>query len=724
MKKFLTVLAFLCVFLTVFAACSPSNIAPIADVIASSTHAPTAVAITLSPTGQQPIPASAASATAVTTPPLSTPTREPATSVATPTPFAPPMTEALTFKLLHQQGGLINSVAVVGQTAFVGSGSRLVVVDITDTAVPQTLGQSDILPGLVTAVLVRDGRAYVGAGSSVLTFDISDPGAPVLLGELFLSERIEHLALQAETLIAAAAAGPSAAHEIGSGKLFTVDVSQPEHPQLLDSADLPWDIHAIALANNIVYANHPADATFYALDISIPDNLPDPVPFPGATLTYSLQARDQTLYMGGGRSDISAWDVSDLKQPQKLWEVLAEPDPDFGLGVVNGFVFAEDSVYLDAVSYDGQIIGPLALPLPEPMENNSGELVSSGIVIQGDQLVVGSTSLNLYTGGDREKIALKTRYQGPGLSPGPRDIAFAGENGLVVSRNDGIENKSSDLTIVQLPELNFLGKFINETACVGCQGTLADIGLAGNVAYVTEGGNLYAIDISQPTQPTLAATYTAADFDAGWRILYELSVVAGRGYAVGYASNRAVLVEFDLSDPHDVQATKIYWQGHTEHVTAEADSLYLSNYASDQQTFELHRFTLAGEEPQLTGAVAVANDVYDIVLDGDVALIGTDAGLIVVSADAATGLPMVTTQLQIPGGLWELVLVDDLLLATTAESFGSGRLLTIDLQDPNQPRVMGTALLPSGKAELAVSHEGSILVGNPAMGLMVFAMVK
>ncbi|MCZ7666454.1 MAG: hypothetical protein M5U34_04115 [Chloroflexi bacterium] len=63
------------------------------------------------------------------------------------------MTEELTFKLLNQQGGAINSLAVVGQIAFVGVGPRLVIMDITNPTGPRILGQSNVLPGLVTAVL-------------------------------------------------------------------------------------------------------------------------------------------------------------------------------------------------------------------------------------------------------------------------------------------------------------------------------------------------------------------------------------------------------------------------------------------------------------------------------------------------------------------------------------------------------------------------------------------
>lgn len=116
----------------------------------------------------------------------------------------------------------------------------------------------------------------------------------------------------------------------------------------------------------------------------------------------------------------------------------------------------------------------------------------------------------------------------------------------------------------------------------------------------------------------------------------------------------------------------------------------------------------------------VASQIYDIVLDGDVVLLGTADGLIIVSTDIATGQPQIIAQARIPGGLRELALMNDVLLATTAEFWGNGRLLAIDLQDLTQPRLIGATSLPTSKAELAATDEGTILVGNAAMGLMVF----
>ncbi len=361
------------------------------------------------PTGQpalrpgktaQPISTMTVNTRPPSTTPLFQPTIEPSTPTVPPAQLPPvlEMIGKLSFDSLGQEGNAIGAVAVSGQTALVGFGSKLNVVNMLDPTEPQLMGQSEALPGKIKAILAREGVAYIGAGTSMIAFDMSNPSVPVMVSHLILSDPILHLALQEQTLIAAIGSEPSEMDENGSGMIVTLDVSQPDQPQLLDWVELPWYIFALALANETVYVNHPADATFFAIDISTPNDLPTPTSFPGAALVYSLQAQNNTLYMGGGRSDISAWDISSLAEPQKLWEVRAAPNPDFGLSVVEGFVFAGSEVYLHTFSYHGQITGPLLLKLPEPVDSDMVNLVSSAIAMQGGQLIEGLlTDLTIFS---------------------------------------------------------------------------------------------------------------------------------------------------------------------------------------------------------------------------------------------------------------------------------------------------------------------------------------
>jgi hypothetical protein len=249
------------------------------------------------------------------------------------------------------------------------------------------------------------------------------------------------------------------------------------------------------------------------------------------------------------------------------------------------------------------------------------------------------------------------------------------------------------------------------------------VAVTDDLAYTTGGdGTLHIFDINNPAQPTLVAAYMPADFDFGWQRIYDLSVINERGYAVGLASDRTVLLEFDLSDPHNLQvASKTYWLGSAERVVATENSVYVySILFTDQTTYELRHFKHIDGELTLVSSVEIGSQIYDVLPMGNMILLGTADGLTTVATDAVTGQLTVVVQAQIAGGSRELARLDELLLATTAEFWGSSRLLAIDLQNLTHPRLIGSMPLPASQAQLAVSDEGVILIGNATMGLMVF----
>lgn len=334
-------------------------------------------------------------ATAVATdlPPTATATTPPTSPPPSPTPspLTTAVTEELIFALPNQEEQAIRSVAIVGQTAFVGVGSQLVMVDITDPTDPQMIGESEQHSTAVGTVLVQNGVAYVGTQSSIAAWDVSNPQAPNLLTTAELDETIVQLAWHGETLIVAAADLPVDNPQDGTARIITLD----SQLQLLGSIDLPWELPwnvgsgAIALADGILYASNTGQETFFAIDLQDPTTLPDPIPFSVAILTYSLQAHGQTLYVGGGFSNIMAWDVSDLASPQKLWEIQAESPLIPAAGVVKGFVVDGNRIYVDAVTYHGELLGPLIVELPDPVATESGSLLSTHMGMVNELLIVG-----------------------------------------------------------------------------------------------------------------------------------------------------------------------------------------------------------------------------------------------------------------------------------------------------------------------------------------------
>jgi hypothetical protein len=86
-------------------------------------------------------------------------------------------------KLRSHFGGVLRAVAIQENKAFVGLGSRLAILDITDPSQPELLGITEAFPDLVENVVVSGNYAYVAATyAGVRIVDISDAANPQEVG--------------------------------------------------------------------------------------------------------------------------------------------------------------------------------------------------------------------------------------------------------------------------------------------------------------------------------------------------------------------------------------------------------------------------------------------------------------------------------------------------------------------------------------------------------------
>jgi len=83
-------------------------------------------------------------------------------------------------ELVGQLGGAADAVAVVGNLAYVGEGSALVILDVRGAQTPTMMGKTASLAGRVTDVAVAGNFAFVSAGYGGLhIINVADPTAPV-----------------------------------------------------------------------------------------------------------------------------------------------------------------------------------------------------------------------------------------------------------------------------------------------------------------------------------------------------------------------------------------------------------------------------------------------------------------------------------------------------------------------------------------------------------------
>ena len=222
-------------------------------------------------------------------------------------------------------------MALVGDLIFAGQGPRLVVLDISNPAVPRKISESDVLPGLVDNVIVRNGTAYITAGKLFMQLDVSDPVRMLHQGQTELPSpgRI----LLRDNIVYAG--GQTAQFRDPDGTTYesyiaTVDVSG--EPKLVGEIVVPYDVATLALAGNQLFIGH--DQGISRLDVSDLSRLSNPVPGPRVNEADILRVYGSTLLVGG-YSEIIAYDVADpqapeicgrKKEPSLAWSEICRPE--------------------------------------------------------------------------------------------------------------------------------------------------------------------------------------------------------------------------------------------------------------------------------------------------------------------------------------------------------------------------------------------------------------
>lgn len=626
---------------------------------------------------------------------VSSPTAPAATASPTDSSPTPPAPIEVTVEMLDQQWGQAEDVAIVGNIAYVAIGPRLVALDVTDPAAPTLLSRSAILPGTATAVVVDGDVAYVAAGSAIVALDVTDPAASLtVLNQVDVGSVITQLELMDDTLVAGLSIPAPTPAEDDSGRIVTLDASTPDRLRTLDSVELPWPVHALALNDNYLFVANPAAADFYVLDAANPAQLPDAVAVSGMALTYSLGA-------GGGVSDLHAWDVDDPLQPQPLWNVQAPPDPDFGLGIVQGFILRDRHAFLTAVGYDGQTTALISLDLPQSVATG---ITAGRLAIMDDHVFFARGDLLIYALAEAASAVEVGRYGWPLVN----DVALRGNTGIVAA--------GDRLLTLNLPDLIMVGEYVGQTHCAPCYAAYQEVALADDIAYVSAADDgLRVIGLSDPTTPALLGSLDATTGFPGLRIS---AVAVGEFVYTGVAGEclDANLSAFDLKDPatprREAEATA---QGCVIALDAGDQRLYAAGNFADRPGGALSVFIEDTAGPQPAGSLAWPEPLGSVRAFGDLALVGTASGLEVVDVVDPT-MPVVVASMPIPGGVHDIAVADSLVMVTTAGN--EGKLIVIDLRRPSSPQTVGEANLPAGRMRLATT-DAYVLAGNSTAGIVL-----
>lgn len=151
--------------------------------------------------------------------------------------------QARNVTLVGQVGGIANAVVVQGIYAYLGIGPRLVILDVSEPALPTLIGQTAVLPNIVEDVAVVGSCAYLALNDSGLRIiDISSPASPIEVG------------YDPAAALDVAVVG-SYAYVVNGEGLRVLDVSRPEAPAEAGFYTTPSYAWGVAVDGEVAYAS-------------------------------------------------------------------------------------------------------------------------------------------------------------------------------------------------------------------------------------------------------------------------------------------------------------------------------------------------------------------------------------------------------------------------------------------------------------------------------------
>lgn len=643
-------------------------------------------------------------------------------TVPLPTPTNIP--DELHLDLVAQTGGGFRSVTLRQETAFIGQGPRLIVVDVSNPSNPRKLGESNLLPGLVNSVIVQDDTAYVTAGEYLLLLEVSDPGNMMVQSQIELPG--PGMILVRDNVIYAAGQVGVPYHQLRTipefdGYVATVQISEALH--VLDVATLPESSVALALSDNTLYVSSGSGAVWHA-DISKPSEIGDVVRA-NVGQASSMRVYGNLLLLGGA-NEVRAYDVTNVDDPQLVWA-----REETSLGQVYDFTLHENQIYTlglleagDIVSLSGAIEISAALPNPPYLYSQS----NLGILIEHNHLyVMERQSLSIY-----ELDTDQPQYSGSYLAMTGGRLAIGG-NDLFVTYNGrsrlGVRPEGY-VDRYHLPELMLATH--NAINTFGQQSELAyAVTWANNRLYIMQDTQVAILDANSFTSmrgiDAQSEIHLPTQMQGPGNV--PLPVIDNIIYLYGIVPNsEAGVLRFDTTNSgRPVQLDAITFRDQNLRIAGIAASerwLVVSLYSvlGEQGQDFLLVYDVTGETPLLVTELQLDQEVKEMQISGDLLLAG-GGGVIAEIDDLLElySLPDLSrvAAISIPH-IYEIQVFSDLVYVTT---WYDNALRVYDISEPINPRSAGAFELPDAAGHIATSHN-YVAVGNEEIGIFVLEIAK
>ncbi len=290
-------------------------------------------------------------------------------------------------KASREERTAVRALALNGETVYVGSGSRLLAIDIRQPTQPLLLAQSEALPGEVNRVLripaQASSRIAASAGRYLAVFDPSTKGELSLLTQSKLPGPVNSLLLEI---------GPHRIYAGGvlqgdsnRGYIAVLDAMQPDVLTLLDTVEVDAPVQSLALTGSTLYAALAGDApgisAMPALDgqLGEPDVVIENIPVSGIAVTQGV------LYLAAD-GEILAYRLDNPYQPEFARMIDRAGDAPLPENI-HGFELRPSRIYAAGTDRSGQPLR-MKIPLPEPILTGSVVDTASCITVANGMMLV------------------------------------------------------------------------------------------------------------------------------------------------------------------------------------------------------------------------------------------------------------------------------------------------------------------------------------------------
>lgn len=596
---------------------------------------------------------------------------------------------------------------------------------------------------LVRTVEVHENAAYVGLGTQMGVLDISDPRQPVLLRTFDLYGVVHGFIRHGSTLFCA--------H--GSGGMSSFDVTHPLDPVHLERLALPgYGMHVALLEHDRLLLSNEMGG-WDILDVSDPANMIPVAHFDGGWVS-AARVYGNIAYVLDGWKGVTVYDMTNPERPVELANVpiqlpkdIYEPDPPpIWLEVQDGYAYvsnSSDGLRVIDVHEPAKAKAVGHLPLPG---------YSYTVAVRGNRAYMANLALGLAvidisdpvhpllmhsiaTPGNAYDIILRaTRgYLADGASgmmildftdpdhPAPmgyfhvpartRGVTLDGERLVTADAGDGIRI----FEVADRLKPRLLGS-------LDTPGLAARVAVRGERIYVADVlGGFVIVDAAAPTQPRVLRHFAGEehpwDINADGDYLYAAmghhgfsifglrtdppapvfnrytTLGGGFGYTISIAKtgNLALsgdliggLTVYDVKDPAQatrlgdfpsgLNPTQFLRQGLASSVTAitsEGERAYLAGYSRGLEIVDL----ADPSKPKLAGRLKTRGHAYGVWKDADRLCVTTHEGYLSLVDVTEPSRPRLTREIPVPGELFDVVCEGEVAYVAA----GSAGLAVVDL---------------------------------------------